>query len=301
MEDLKQFIPIKYIYNINSLICLIIGVILNIGVIWLVIKKTPKEMKVYAKIILQTSINDLILLIITHFVQPIIFVSDGITIVIENGIANNWETPWNIFIYNFWLFISIFVSYFLMLTIAASLEFILLLFFYWIGYPPLNAKIENKQILEILGGYNNTKMLLRPTLYGNKSDIRWIIWLFSFFVFGIFCYLIIWFCSLKIVQYIKKNLKQNSSCSRIIQLNNQMTLNMAIQASIPILDILVFLFVTFASIAGVTSNWFICLTMFMGPLINWVPVLNPLVTIITVAPYRRTIIRVRPICQHFII
>uniref|UniRef100_A0A1I8B3N1 Secreted protein n=1 Tax=Meloidogyne hapla TaxID=6305 RepID=A0A1I8B3N1_MELHA len=34
--------------------------------------------------------------------------------------------------------------------------------------------------------------------------------------------------------------------------------------------------------------------MLMGPIINGMPVLNPLVTIITVAPYRRTLIKVGP-------
>ncbi|CAK5083575.1 unnamed protein product [Meloidogyne enterolobii] len=277
-------------------------------------------MRVYAKIILQTSFCDLALLIFGHLVQPIIFVADGIAIVIENGIVNNWERPWNILIYDFWFFISLFVSvgvavqfiyrylilcrdieiktggYFLILTIAAIAEGVLLSFFYWIGYPSYEAKIENEQILRILGEAinNNTKMSLRPTLYGNRSDIRWVIWLACFFLYGIFCYLIIWFCFSKIVDYIRKNLKQSSTCPRVNELNRQMTMNMAIQASIPVLDILVFMFVTFASIVDATSDWFICLTMLMGPIINWIPVLNPLATIITVAPYRRTLIKVGP-------
>jgi len=40
-------------------------------VIWLVANKTPKEMRVYAKIILQTSFCDLALLIFGHLVQPV--------------------------------------------------------------------------------------------------------------------------------------------------------------------------------------------------------------------------------------
>uniref|UniRef100_A0A1I8B2V4 Uncharacterized protein n=1 Tax=Meloidogyne hapla TaxID=6305 RepID=A0A1I8B2V4_MELHA len=120
-----------------------------------------------------------------------------------------------------------------MLTIAAIAEGILLSFFYWIVYPTDEAKIENGQILRILGETinNNTKMSMRPTLYANRSDIRWVIWLVCFFIYGIFCYIIIWFCSSKIVNYISKNLKQSSTCPRVTELNRQMTMNMAIQVN----------------------------------------------------------------------
>jgi len=58
-------------HHINSLFCLFIGVSLNILLIWLIFKQTPKEKQIYSQILLQTCIADILLLIMGELVQPV--------------------------------------------------------------------------------------------------------------------------------------------------------------------------------------------------------------------------------------
>ena len=73
----KPPIPIQEISNINSIFCLVIGGVFNMIVIWLVFNKTPKEMSVYSKIILQTCFCDLALLMFSFIAQPVIHTDGG--------------------------------------------------------------------------------------------------------------------------------------------------------------------------------------------------------------------------------
>ena len=55
----------------NSRLCPPIGLIANFGLVWLIINKTPKEMKVHSRILLQTCVIDIALLFVTMFGQPV--------------------------------------------------------------------------------------------------------------------------------------------------------------------------------------------------------------------------------------
>jgi len=57
----------------HSRLCPPIGLIANIGLIYLIIKKTPKEMRIHSRILLQTCVIDIALLIVTVFGQPVKF------------------------------------------------------------------------------------------------------------------------------------------------------------------------------------------------------------------------------------
>ena len=70
-DILSPMLPIRQIYSYNSKVCLILGFMLNLTVIWLVRYRTPKEMKVYSKIVFQTCFVDLILLVSSELVQPV--------------------------------------------------------------------------------------------------------------------------------------------------------------------------------------------------------------------------------------
>lgn len=64
-------LPVRLIIELNSKLSLIIGGLLNAILILLVYKRTPKEMKVYSKIVLQTCFFDLLNLLIADIVQPV--------------------------------------------------------------------------------------------------------------------------------------------------------------------------------------------------------------------------------------
>ncbi|KAL7075704.1 hypothetical protein ACQ4LE_005175 [Meloidogyne hapla] len=299
---------IKQIIDINYIFCLIIGGILNLLVIWLVFKKTPKEMLVYSKIILQTSFCDLTFLIISFIVKPVLLLQDNTFMILENGFGNSFERPLNVIIYYIWIFNCFFISvgitvqfvyrylilcrgieiktgrYFLMLTIAIIFEGILLGFYYCIGYPPIEARINNSNLLNFL---EETTIVIHPVFFVDNSNICWIAWLLSFSFFGIICYIIIFICSSKIVRHIRENLIKSGFSSRLVDINKQMTLNMAIQASIPVLEFVPSIITAVGIISGSSIDW---LLLLLCPFLDWLPVLNPLVTIITVTPYRRTFI-----------
>ena len=61
-----------------------------------------------------------------------------------------------------------------MLMIAVIAQGIFLLFFDWIVYPPIGAKVENVKMLSILGETsNNTNLSMRPVVYGISVKIKY--------------------------------------------------------------------------------------------------------------------------------
>ncbi|KAF7633680.1 hypothetical protein Mgra_00006861, partial [Meloidogyne graminicola] len=60
---------LNLLFNLTYWICLLIGFPLNILLIFLIIFKTPNEMKIHSQILLQNCILDILLLIIHMFVQ----------------------------------------------------------------------------------------------------------------------------------------------------------------------------------------------------------------------------------------
>uniref|UniRef100_A0A1I8C038 G_PROTEIN_RECEP_F1_2 domain-containing protein n=1 Tax=Meloidogyne hapla TaxID=6305 RepID=A0A1I8C038_MELHA len=65
----KVFCCFDQIHYWNSRLCPPIGLIANIGLIYLIINKTPKEMRIHSRILLQTCVIDIALLIVTMFGQ----------------------------------------------------------------------------------------------------------------------------------------------------------------------------------------------------------------------------------------
>ena len=64
-----------------------------------------------------------------------------------------------------------------MLAAAATVEGILLGFFFWIGHPPKGARVKDTQVLRILGEPATADdepipWHMRPTLHGDKVGPR---------------------------------------------------------------------------------------------------------------------------------
>jgi hypothetical protein len=56
----------------NSLATLLLGASFNLLAIWMIVRHTPKEMRVYSLLLLQTCLADLTLLILSYILQPVI-------------------------------------------------------------------------------------------------------------------------------------------------------------------------------------------------------------------------------------
>lgn len=63
---------LSLLVELNSKASLLLGGFLNILLIVLIYKNTPKDMKLYSKLLIQTCIGDLANILIGDFVQPVI-------------------------------------------------------------------------------------------------------------------------------------------------------------------------------------------------------------------------------------
>uniref|UniRef100_A0A915D1M7 Vomeronasal type-1 receptor n=1 Tax=Ditylenchus dipsaci TaxID=166011 RepID=A0A915D1M7_9BILA len=68
---------VRLIHSYNSSFCLFIGGFLNCFLVYLIKSRTTKEMKVYSRILLQTCVVDLCVLVIGFLSQPIFFAEYG--------------------------------------------------------------------------------------------------------------------------------------------------------------------------------------------------------------------------------
>jgi hypothetical protein len=55
----------------NSMAAFGFGVCLNLLTLWIIVRHTPKEMRVYSVLLIQTCVSDLILLALTYIDQPV--------------------------------------------------------------------------------------------------------------------------------------------------------------------------------------------------------------------------------------
>jgi hypothetical protein len=95
---------VRRLHRLNSLSCTILGTVLNLLLIWLIQKRTVKEMRVYSRILLQTCIADLVFLAVNELTQPIFIIDGAEAIGLLNGPLGRASTPWNFAGFTLWLF-----------------------------------------------------------------------------------------------------------------------------------------------------------------------------------------------------
>jgi len=57
--------------RINALVCLCMGLPMNALLCWVIVRHSPKELRVYRKVLLQTAAVDTAYLLISFLVQPV--------------------------------------------------------------------------------------------------------------------------------------------------------------------------------------------------------------------------------------
>uniref|UniRef100_A0A915CWM1 G-protein coupled receptors family 1 profile domain-containing protein n=1 Tax=Ditylenchus dipsaci TaxID=166011 RepID=A0A915CWM1_9BILA len=87
------------VYKVNAGVSFILGVLLNLIFIWLILKKSAKEMKTYKKVLLQTAVFDMILVSVNSAVIPVIYVESGVTIILQYGFFSYPDNSGNMNIY----------------------------------------------------------------------------------------------------------------------------------------------------------------------------------------------------------
>uniref|UniRef100_A0A915EH27 G-protein coupled receptors family 1 profile domain-containing protein n=1 Tax=Ditylenchus dipsaci TaxID=166011 RepID=A0A915EH27_9BILA len=90
--------------EINAYLCFCLALFFNILLVWLIWKKTTKEMKHYSLILLQTCVIDLCLTSVSVFVQPAMLYIDSYLIFYQNGLARAINEPFDMLLFPIWLF-----------------------------------------------------------------------------------------------------------------------------------------------------------------------------------------------------
>uniref|UniRef100_A0A914NJH7 G_PROTEIN_RECEP_F1_2 domain-containing protein n=1 Tax=Meloidogyne incognita TaxID=6306 RepID=A0A914NJH7_MELIC len=80
---------IREINQASAISAFSIGVIFNSLLIWLILRKSPKEMRVFSHILIQTCTADLITLTSNLLTQPIYTADKGVSIVVLNGLLRH--------------------------------------------------------------------------------------------------------------------------------------------------------------------------------------------------------------------
>ncbi|KAI1695164.1 serpentine type 7TM GPCR chemoreceptor srd domain-containing protein [Ditylenchus destructor] len=101
-------IAVSTVHEANCWVVVILGLILNMLLIFLILKRTSKEMRIYSRILLQTSFIDFCGLLTTAFVQPIYLMYNGHNVVITNGLLRSFGQSWAFVMTMLWFFIGCF-------------------------------------------------------------------------------------------------------------------------------------------------------------------------------------------------
>lgn len=72
-----MYVPETF-HLLNDIICFLLGYLFNWTLIWLIVNRTPTDMRIYRPILLQSCVIDLIYLAVQLIVQPVIYSINGL-------------------------------------------------------------------------------------------------------------------------------------------------------------------------------------------------------------------------------
>ncbi|CAK5077483.1 unnamed protein product [Meloidogyne enterolobii] len=226
---------IREVNEASALSAFCIGLTLNCILIWLIIRKSPKEMRVFSHILMQTCCADLIMLTINLLAQPIYASDEGVGIVVLNGPMRHLGTlPQNLilfiwdncFFFSFFGFAAQFIYRYLILNrninisstqyfialicILFPTDFVLASILYVAGLPQVGKDkcCSNPMILQLLEWDNGDEIQLAQSAGGFYS-IAWIV--VSIFITT--AYSTIFCCAYAIRRFVKEHIKNTKTKS----------------------------------------------------------------------------------------
>ena len=96
----------EQIHRNNAYVCFIFGTTLNLLLLLIILKKSPKELKVYSLILLQIVFIDFYYLCVTFLVEPVPFMDNGNICAINMGrlSGHGFSFSFNYALYQLWNF-----------------------------------------------------------------------------------------------------------------------------------------------------------------------------------------------------
>ncbi|KAI1715038.1 serpentine type 7TM GPCR chemoreceptor srd domain-containing protein [Ditylenchus destructor] len=312
-ENFKAF---GLFYSTTCWICFAFGVALNSLLIWLVLFKTVGEMKSYSKILLQSCILDLYTLCMAVLVQPVYIMLDGYMIMLQNGQFRPTGQPWNFIMAELWVFgyyfsiISIVIQFlyrylvlvkasnvtagklFLMLLIGASLIWGYMGMLFYAQYPRKTINDDLGSALHRYFDYDPGMKPIQISMIGRPDSYRCLMHCAYIFSIEVICYVTIIWCCIKIRDFVRQATLLKSQNKRILEINKQLTYTLIIQACLPLVAVLIGVFCILVCSSAILAGRFMSFYFisFMTFPVPSIPVMNPLITLIVIKPYRNIIL-----------
>ncbi|KAH7722219.1 7TM GPCR protein [Aphelenchoides avenae] len=299
-------------YSAASGACLVAGTFLNVFLIWLVCTQSRRELASYKVVIVQSCVLDLIALFVAVLVQPIFNFVHGRFAMVQNGPFKGLEQPYSFMLSAVWFGVFYFCivsnvlqfvyrylmicrntklsfgKYMMLLIAGCSIASVHLVLLYFALYPAERPTEEFRQIVDrYLGVASGERVEI--SLMGQSMIFPCSMHCVYLLALEVICYGTVIFCSLRIKQAVNDSL----SCGRMerkkMEIERQLTVSLLIQALIPFLAVvIVFLCLVFCNYAMYYhSTMTIPLMAYMSLPIPSVAVLNPLITIVVIQPYRQ--------------
>uniref|UniRef100_A0A914I3P9 Gustatory receptor n=1 Tax=Globodera rostochiensis TaxID=31243 RepID=A0A914I3P9_GLORO len=295
---------------VNSALCAVIGIPLNILLIWLALKKTPIDLRSNIVAVLHSCAFNIILLICTFYLEPTFLIVDGIPMLMKKSFFATFSHPIDTIIAKIWLFLMLFLAtsglcvqfyyrylvlirktenfmfvYFGLLLFAAFFQTIFTGFF--VFGPRDEASVTDAQIFRENVSVENLQIIIpqhsKTTYFENHE------WIILGVIYNIFILLTIVFCVIKIANLTKK-IPTNAKQQYEHRFNRQINLGIFVQAALLIFFYsLTLLIVGFAS--STHSPFLLASTILLGPALNWLPTVLPLITICSTVRYRKALVR----------
>uniref|UniRef100_A0A914I0K9 Gustatory receptor n=1 Tax=Globodera rostochiensis TaxID=31243 RepID=A0A914I0K9_GLORO len=316
----------------TSIVCLIVnsinwmafafGMLFNGIMIRLIVRHTPKPMRIYSKILLQTCLADIFLLIMTFLFQPYNFITEkGETEAIVYGLITFKGVEnriWNLLAFVCWVFL-VYVSmfsyvsqfifrylllvrninlstfkYFLLLCLMLLFPFAYCVNLFICYYPPADRAImDDISVAQMLGINLSEQIVLAGYSF---NDPRQTFGLYYVITVCTLAYIIMFRLAFLIQKFLENRTKMEASSEltqNMIEINKQVSRNLIGQASMPLIIYvsLLFLFALFLFKIDTNGwNWLHYYNLFSTIPMFLPSALNPIMSICIIHYYRNAII-----------
>uniref|UniRef100_A0A183BI17 G_PROTEIN_RECEP_F1_2 domain-containing protein n=1 Tax=Globodera pallida TaxID=36090 RepID=A0A183BI17_GLOPA len=311
MEKAAHFDLVRFVYNVSAAGSFLLGMLLNVLLIYLIYAKTVKAMRIYSRLLLHSCV-----MVVDH----------GYRAVFQNGIFRNLPQPYAYMMNVLWIQMLLFFMvstttqfifrYFLlsrdgqipgtvlwlmgMFAIVLNLFHIVLLT--WSDYPREHYR-EAMADLAVRVQQETGVTDVKFTSFTWARSFPWLCHVVVMVVLFSTCYIVIGVCAVKIRRYVGNTFARGQNknapsgvCSTTLlrkekmrEYNNEITRALIVQAVLPTFEAAAMLTQIFLPIFY-PNDATVFIILYIAIPLYFAPVLNPLATILLVKPYRRAVL-----------
>uniref|UniRef100_A0A915DIH1 Taste receptor type 2 n=1 Tax=Ditylenchus dipsaci TaxID=166011 RepID=A0A915DIH1_9BILA len=300
------------VHKINCWIVVVLGIFLNSLLLWLIKKRSSKELELYSKILRQACLIDFLSLFVIAAVQPIYVIYDGYNIMLSNGFLGWLAFPYSSNGMALWFFCFYFaiisncvpfvyrymvlcrrqmisaLMYLSMLLVCATLLSVYIACLIWSTYP--DEKKMHQINASALFDYLNFEEDSSPrsiSLLAKADSFKWAITCGYIVMLEMLSYSIIITCAIKIKRFVSNASIHETGSKKMAEVNKQLTFILLFQTVLPIAELSLSLICIFTSTMLADSSYSLSyFSAFLTAPMHWIPVINPLITISVVKSYR---------------